>query len=125
MIARPAVQYTSLRDIIPQHLPPPPPPIVSPAYNSSWNEIPIKNPLVKQAALAYLQATPTPTDVASKGLFHVLNDRCFCGDRGGSACFDWLNGVVLKAIAEFFVRLCELRRRDDSEDADDEEEIVD
>ncbi|KAI9124301.1 hypothetical protein K1719_005601 [Acacia pycnantha] len=127
MIAGAAVEYTSLRDIIPEH--PWPPTIVPPVKSRSWNEIPIKNPLVKQAALAYLQATPTPPDIARKGLFRQLKDLCFCPSRGDSAClFDYLNGVVFKAIALFFVRFCEIRGMDDSEeedDDDDEGEIVD
>lgn len=113
-MARTAVQYTSPRDIIPEHLMTPP--IVSPSNSSSWNEIPIKNPLVKQAALAYVQASPTP-HVAKKGLFRMFKDKDFCTSR--TEC---LNGVISKAITEFFVRFYSIRAMDRSDDDDDEEE---
>lgn len=110
------VEYTSLRDILPDN--PRPPPIVAPANSSSWDEIPIKNPLVKQAALAYLHATPTPP--------HVSPNTCSCS----CSCVDFVNGVLFKAIAHFFVSFCNIRRKDDSEDdgdhgGGDEEEILD
>lgn len=120
MITIPAVKYTSLRDIMPEH--PPPPAIMSPAKSSSWNEIPIKNPLVKQAALAYLQPMSTPPEVGNKGLFGMLKEKCFCGGRGELGCFQWLSGVVFKTIAEIFVRFCEGRGIDESEEDDEEED---
>ncbi|KAI4297804.1 hypothetical protein L6164_037669 [Bauhinia variegata] len=103
MITIPAVRYTSLRDIMPD--PPPHAMIVSPANNSSWYEIPIKNPLVKQAALAYLQPMLTPPEVGNKGLFGKLKEKCLCG-REELGCLCWLSDVVLKTMNGFFRRCC-------------------
>ncbi|KDP33288.1 hypothetical protein JCGZ_13075 [Jatropha curcas] len=95
MIAIHSVTYTSLKDLLPAS----PPTISSPTqHNSSWNEIPIKNPLVKQAALAYLQPMSSPPEIGDKGLFGRLRDACYveCG------CFEWFNDVVLMGITEIF-----------------------
>ncbi|GAV79257.1 hypothetical protein CFOL_v3_22722, partial [Cephalotus follicularis] len=103
MIALQTVTYTSLKDLLPAS----PPSIMSPTHNSSWNEIPIKNPLVKQAALAYLQPMSTPPEVGDKGLFGRLRGWCFseCG------CIGWLNDVVLRVVKDFF-----WERREDIDD---------
>ncbi|GMI88045.1 hypothetical protein HRI_002473800 [Hibiscus trionum] len=68
-------------------------------YNnwSCWNEeIPIKNPLVKHAALAYLQPMSSPTATVEKGSFGGLRGMC-CRESG---CFFWLYGVVWRDVKE-------------------------
>lgn len=111
--------YTSLKDLIPAS----PSTIMSPTHNSSWNEIPIKNPLVKQAALAYLQPMSTPIEV-DKGFFGKLKDKyCSCG---GIGCFGWFSIVFLRMFVDLFGDLCGRRRRrrriDDGEDEDDDDD---
>lgn len=81
------IGYTSLRDLLPSTGPPT---IMSPT-NSSWYEIPIKNPLVKHAALAYLQPMSTPPDPRDRGLLWRLRDACGCSENG---CFCWLGDAV-------------------------------
>uniref|UniRef100_A0A1J3GL91 Uncharacterized protein n=1 Tax=Noccaea caerulescens TaxID=107243 RepID=A0A1J3GL91_NOCCA len=95
-------KYTSLREILsvstPPRPPPPPPtpppasPVKSPGCRSD-SEIPIRNPLVKQAALAYLQpmAGRPPGTVVEEGLFAKFKEVC-CGGQCG--CLEWLHGVV-------------------------------
>ncbi|OMO65734.1 hypothetical protein CCACVL1_21413 [Corchorus capsularis] len=112
MIALQSVSYTSLKDLLPTS----PPTITSPTHNSSWHEIPIKNPLVKHAALAYLQPMSSPPEVGERGLFGRLKDRC-CGECG---CVLWLYDVVFRNIKEAF-----WERREDGDDYyydDDDEE---
>ncbi|EEF41111.1 conserved hypothetical protein [Ricinus communis] len=112
--------YTSLKDLLPVS----PLSITSTSHNASWNEIPIKNPLVKQAALAYLQPMSTPPIAGGKGLFlRRLRDLICCRECG---CFGWFNDLVFKSFSEAFL---EQRRReessDDDDDDDDEEEEED
>ncbi|VVB08573.1 unnamed protein product [Arabis nemorensis] len=59
----------------------------------SGSEIPIRNPLVKQAALAYLQPMGgrPPGTVVEEGLFGKFKEVC-C--RGQCGCLEWLHGVV-------------------------------
>lgn len=76
--------YTSLRDL----LPPPP------QQKSSWYEIPITNPLVKHAAIAYLQPMLTPPDLR-RGLLERLKDACGCSDDG---CLWWIREAVLRVF---------------------------
>ncbi|XWS62616.1 hypothetical protein CRYUN_Cryun06bG0026400 [Craigia yunnanensis] len=109
MITIQSVSYTSLKDLLPMS----PPAITSPTHNSSWHEIPIKNPLVKHAALAYLQPMSSPPDVGEKGLFGRLKERC-CVECG---CVLWLFDVVWRKIKEAF-----WERR---EELDDDEDKVD
>ncbi|XVE48814.1 hypothetical protein DITRI_Ditri01bG0032500 [Diplodiscus trichospermus] len=94
MITIQSVSYTSLKDLLPTS----PPAITSPTHNSSWYEIPIKNPLVKHAALAYLQPMSSPPEVGEKGLFGRIKEKC-CGECG---CFMWLYDVVWKNVKEAF-----------------------
>ncbi|CAA7050825.1 unnamed protein product [Microthlaspi erraticum] len=92
-------RYTSLREILSMSRPPPPPPTPPPASPvkspgcRSGSEIPIRNPLVKQAALAYLQpmAGRPPGTVVEEGLFGKFKEVC-CGGQCG--CLEWLHGVV-------------------------------
>ncbi|KFK37078.1 hypothetical protein AALP_AA4G209800 [Arabis alpina] len=99
-------RYTSLREIMSVNPPPPPPPpppptpppassVKSPAMHRSrsGSEIPIRNPLVKQAALAYLQpmGRRPPGTVVEEGLFGKLKEVCCVGQCG---CLEWLHSVV-------------------------------
>ncbi|KAL3722743.1 hypothetical protein ACJRO7_035020 [Eucalyptus globulus] len=92
MIAFQSVAYTSLRDLLPAS--PPHPSVASPTNNSSWYEIPIKNPLVKHAALAYLQPMSSPPEVGDKGLLGRLKDSC--------GCFCWLGDFLSRVLQEVF-----------------------
>ncbi|XP_030450362.1 uncharacterized protein LOC115672635 [Syzygium oleosum] len=116
MIAFQSVAYTSLRDLLP--LSPPPPSAASPTNNSSWYEIPIKNPLVKHAALAYLQPMSSPPEVGDKGLLGRLQDSC--------GCFCWLGDILSRVLREVFGSfLCDDYDRGWFEYVDDDEEDED
>ncbi|OWM80447.1 hypothetical protein CDL15_Pgr019727 [Punica granatum] len=110
MISLQSATYTSLRDLIPSS----PPAIMSPTNNSSWYEIPIRNPLVKQAALAYLQPMSTPPEVGDKGLLARLRERC--------GCLRWLRDVVLAALRDAFWGPPEEAEPEDDEEEEEEEE---
>ncbi|KAI3441189.1 uncharacterized protein J3R85_002433 [Psidium guajava] len=117
MIAFQSVTYTSLRDLLPAS--PPPPSGASATNNSSWYEIPIKNPLVKHAALAYLQPMSSPPEVGEKGLLGKLKDSC--------GCFCWLGDILSRVLREVFGSFhCDEDRgwfeyiEDDEEDEDTE-----
>ncbi|GMJ12684.1 hypothetical protein HRI_004937600 [Hibiscus trionum] len=102
MITIKSVSYTSLKDLMPassSSSSSPPAAIASPKlHNSSWHEIPIKNPLVKQAAMAYLQPVGSPPVAGEKGLFEKVKERC-CGECG---CVSWLYDVVWRKVKEAF-----------------------
>ncbi|KAK9987661.1 hypothetical protein SO802_027900 [Lithocarpus litseifolius] len=142
MITIPSVTYTSLKDLLPStSSASSPPSAISPAMmmmiNSSWyDEIPIKNPLVKHAALAYLQPMSTPREVRRKGIFGRLKDKCTCccgccgaadGD-GFFGCFSWINDVVFARVKDVFfwerrrgvVVVEEYDEEDEDDDVDDE-----
>ncbi|KAK1569344.1 hypothetical protein Q3G72_035684 [Acer saccharum] len=107
--------YTSLKDL----LPPPSSPSAGmtspPAHYSSWHEIPIRNQLVKQAALAYLQPMSSqPPDAGDEGVFGKLVDGCSWWLRQ-CECFSWVNDVVFKNLRELFC--CD---GDDDDEEDDE-----
>ncbi|GMJ03587.1 hypothetical protein like AT3G52520 [Hibiscus trionum] len=70
------------------------------ANNSSWHEIPIKNPLVKHAALAYLQPVGSPPASGEKGLFGRLKEMC----RRECGCVMWIFDVVLRSVKEMFLQ---------------------
>ncbi|GLT30772.1 hypothetical protein SLA2020_237340 [Shorea laevis] len=112
MITIQSVSYVSLKDLLP---PSPAAGITSPTHNSSWYEceIPIKNPLVKHAAMAYLQPMSSPPEVDGKGLFGRLKDWC-CGECG---CFAFITDVVWRGLREAF-----RERRDEIDDDDDDDE---
>ncbi|GMH13516.1 hypothetical protein Nepgr_015357 [Nepenthes gracilis] len=104
-----ASAYTSLKDIIPPY-PPSPPAAVTPPWSrkDSLEGIPIKNPLVKQAALAYLQPMSTPTEIEDRSWFVQLKDKCCLlhrGDADRSTCFDFLNDIVLSPAVQAFRRI--------------------
>ncbi|XP_007041748.2 PREDICTED: uncharacterized protein LOC18607496 [Theobroma cacao] len=117
MITIQSVSYTSLKDLLPTS----PLAITSPTHNSSWHEIPIKNPLVKHAALAYLQPMSSPPEVGEKGLFGRLKERC-CGECG---CVLWLHDVIWRNVKEAFWERREEVLDDDDDYYDDYEEKVD
>uniref|UniRef100_A0A9I9EJR6 Uncharacterized protein n=1 Tax=Cucumis melo TaxID=3656 RepID=A0A9I9EJR6_CUCME len=78
----PLQSYTSLKDLLPDS-PSPPPSATSPAFD----ELPIKNPLVKHAALAYLQPMLTPPTTAHPTFLRNLK-------KHGFGCIEWLAAVV-------------------------------
>lgn len=125
MVVPTTTSYTSLRDIM----------MMMPAQypmniNASWNEIPmnIKNPLLKHAALAYLQpmsSSTTPSDAAASSnklrFLHTFMEKCQFG------C-----ATLLGAFLAFFCHSHRNRRRrnfnhdeDDHDHADDDEDNVD
>ncbi|KAM7258513.1 hypothetical protein ACFE04_014254 [Oxalis oulophora] len=70
--------YDSLADILP----------TSPSdLRIDIENMPIKNPLLKTAALAYLQPIRSPHVVQNKGFFGKLKDMFSCGE---SCCIGWL-----------------------------------
>lgn len=99
MITLQTVSYTSLKDLLPTS----PPAILSPTSNSSWHEIPIKNPLVKQAALSYLQPMSSLPEVESAGIFGIFKQKFCGGSRGGQCgCIRWFGDFVSKTVREVF-----------------------
>ncbi|XP_039039188.1 uncharacterized protein LOC120176988 [Hibiscus syriacus] len=104
MIKIQSVSYTSLKDLLSS------PAALQTGFSSPttrgnnsnnnwrcWNEeIPIKNPLVKHAALAYLQPMSSPTATAEKGSFVGLKGMC-CRESG---CLLWLYDVVWRNVRE-------------------------
>ncbi|KAJ9704499.1 hypothetical protein PVL29_002861 [Vitis rotundifolia] len=116
MVALQAITYTSLRDILPAAAPA----VVSPSYSrrQSWEEIPIKNPLVQKGAWAYLRPMKAVPESGRRGAWAALKDKCGCG--GGVGCLGFLNDVVLAlirgAVGGFF------GNRDESENIDDDDE---
>ncbi|CAN6554568.1 unnamed protein product [Malus baccata var. baccata] len=125
MITIQTVTYTSLRDLLPAS---PQPSIMSPIHNSSWHdEIPIKNPLVKHAALAYLQPMSSPPEVGDKGLFRMIREKCNCE----FGCLRWFGDVVLKTVRDVFGGVCgctnsfgEIGDEEDEEEEEEEEECL-
>ncbi|PON45052.1 hypothetical protein PanWU01x14_261950 [Parasponia andersonii] len=116
-----SVGYTSLRDLMPSSSSSPA--AMSPTPSSSWYEVPIKNPLVKHAAMAYLQPMSSPPEIGDKGLLARLKEKCLCGGAWG--CFGWLNDVVLGAVREFWRRRRRVRNGDEDDDDEEEEEDED
>lgn len=101
-----SANYTSLKDILPQT------PIqlsgISPTHNSSWHEIPIRNPLVKHAAWAYLQPMSTlPDSDDNRCCFFTKLNSLRCGEIG---CFEYFRNSILRLF---------LNRRDSDVDEDD------
>ncbi|KAK9286628.1 hypothetical protein L1049_015028 [Liquidambar formosana] len=120
MISIHSLTYTSLKDLLPARSPARSPSmatITSPTHNSSWHEIPIKNPLVKHAAWAYLQPMSTPPESDDRNFFLKLKDKCCYGC--GIGCFAYFGEVLLQGIKQVF---SERREIDDYYDDDDDEE---
>ncbi|KAB1215306.1 hypothetical protein CJ030_MR4G018390 [Morella rubra] len=119
MITIQSVTYTSLKDLLPSSSPAS---IMSPTHNSSWyDEIPIKNPLVKHAALAYLLPMSTARESGDKGLFGRLREQCSCQGRC-FGCFAWL-GDIISAIKEAFRERRGIEYYAAEEDEDDDEKV--
>lgn len=98
MVTVKSASYTSLKDLLPLS-PSSAAAITSPTNNSSWHEIPIKNPLVKQAALAYLQPMSSPLEVGgNKGFFGKFKDSVCCCCQ--CECFGWIHDVVLRSLRD-------------------------
>lgn len=119
MISMEAITYTSLRDLLPASSLS----AMSPTHNSSWyDEIPIKNPLVKHAALAYLQPMSTPAETGNKGFFGRLREKCSCGHRW-FGCFGWLGDVVSRIKEAFWDRRGSAVCYADEDDDEDDEKV--
>ncbi|XVF45582.1 hypothetical protein PTKIN_Ptkin02bG0217600 [Pterospermum kingtungense] len=120
MITIQSVSYTSLKDLLPSSTPAAA--ITSPTHNSSWYEIeiPIKNPLVKHAALAYLQPMSTPPEVGEKGLFGRLKEKCCSRECG---CLLWIYDVVWRNVKETFWERIDEVDDDYYDDHDDEYKV--
>ncbi|KAM3376778.1 hypothetical protein P3S68_009191 [Capsicum galapagoense] len=73
MVNMESLTYTSLKDLLPVS----PPAILSPTNGrkDSWREIPMKDPLLQQAAWAYLQ--PVVTSEADRSFTDKMKDKCF------------------------------------------------
>ncbi|GMJ06931.1 hypothetical protein HRI_004362300 [Hibiscus trionum] len=115
MITVQSGSYTSLRDLLPPGSSSPmlsSPTMSTTANNSSWHEIPIKNPLVKHAALAYLQPVGSPAAAGEKGLLGRVKERC-CRECG---CVLWILDVVLRNVKEVFLQSKGAVVIDDEED---------
>lgn len=114
MITIQSISYTSLRDLLPISSSPAAITSSSPTtHNSSWHdEIPIKNPLVKHAALAYLQPMSSPPEVGEKGFLGRFKESCCCSRECG--CFLWLYDVVWRNVKEAFCQ--RLEEVDDDDD---------
>lgn len=97
MMTGQSASYTSLKELLPASSPTITSPTMS-IHNSSWNEIPIKNPLVKQAALAYLQPMESLPPAGEKGFFERVKENCSseCG------CVLWMFDLILKNAKKVF-----------------------
>ncbi|KAG6571006.1 hypothetical protein SDJN02_27632, partial [Cucurbita argyrosperma subsp. argyrosperma] len=82
----PLQSYTSLKDLLPD-TPSPPPSAAYPLQCPAWDELPIKNPLVKHAALAYLQPMLTPPAAGDRSFMRRLK-------KHGFGCIEWLVAVI-------------------------------
>ncbi|KAI4367380.1 hypothetical protein MLD38_023123 [Melastoma candidum] len=102
MVSFSGTSYISLRDLLPSLASAAPVPFPRPpSYDSAWCEIPIKNPLVKHAAIAYLQPMSSAPAVAEgRGILGAIVDRCAYGCCGvgedGSCCLWWLGDVFAR-----------------------------
>lgn len=102
--------YTSLRDVLPASLPSLPDAtsalLFPTMYSQIWHDAPIKDPLVKHAAWAYLQPMLTSPPPPRRS---APNRRC-CGasffaalkESGVCGCAAFLIDVVLAAIKQAF-----------------------
>ncbi|KAK6946473.1 hypothetical protein RJ641_014017 [Dillenia turbinata] len=89
MVALQTLSYTSLKDLLPAS-----PPVGTPSPpNGSWHEIPIKNPLVKHAAWAYLQPMSTSRESDERGLFDLFS-HCVFGSDDDEGCIGFLRGIL-------------------------------
>ncbi|TYI98258.1 hypothetical protein E1A91_D01G200500v1 [Gossypium mustelinum] len=118
LISIQSVSYTSLKDLFSS---PSLQPGISSASNnnSSCNEISIKNPLVKHAALAYFKPMLSPTEMVERGSFGKIKEMC----SGESGCLFWSYDVLWRHVKDAFWESKEEVDGDDS--YEDEEYKVD
>lgn len=92
MVVLQASGYTSIKDLLPTSSPTS---ILSPTASrmDSWREIPIRDPLLKHAAWAYLQPTGAVSDSDDRNLLEKLKEKC-CGVF---ACFGDVLLVIRRA----------------------------
>eukprot|EP00262_Sarcandra_glabra_P020724 TRINITY_DN8404_c0_g1_i1.p1 TRINITY_DN8404_c0_g1~~TRINITY_DN8404_c0_g1_i1.p1 ORF type:complete len:170 (+),score=0.66 TRINITY_DN8404_c0_g1_i1:134-643(+) len=98
------MSYTSLKDLMPSS----PAAIQSPtaAGAGNWNEISIRNRLVKQAAWAYLQPMAVSPESSNQHFFHRIRNRFSSEFRNPvNACLGFINFRVIPTIARAFNRL--------------------
>lgn len=83
MVTMESQAYTSLKDLLPES----PPSVVSPTSGrkDSWREIPMKDPLLQQAAWAYLQ--PAVVQEADRSFSEKMKEKC-------AGLFDCFNDVI-------------------------------
>ncbi|KAF8406661.1 hypothetical protein HHK36_008751 [Tetracentron sinense] len=102
MVSVRSLSYTSLRDLLPSSSAG----ISSPTFprNQSWEEIPIKNPLVKHAAWAYLQPMLTSPETDDRGCFPWLNVKCSgeCVTNTVNGCFEFITSMLYRRSDEGF-----------------------
>ncbi|KAI4375814.1 hypothetical protein MLD38_013638 [Melastoma candidum] len=104
MVSFNSTSYTSLRDLLPSLASSAPVPFPRPpSSDSSLCEIPIKNPLVKHAAIAYLQPmSSAPVVAEGRGVLGAIADRCVYGCCGaeevGVCCLWWLGDVFARVV---------------------------
>ncbi|MBA0849037.1 hypothetical protein Goshw_010313 [Gossypium schwendimanii] len=118
LISIQSVSYTSLKDLFSS---PSLQPGISSASNnnSSCNEISIKNPLVKHAALAYLKPMLSPMEMVERGSFGKIKEMC----SGESGCLFWSFDVLWRHVKDAFWESKE--EVDDDDSYEDEEYKVD
>ncbi|GAB4853121.1 hypothetical protein Ancab_017305 [Ancistrocladus abbreviatus] len=111
VVLRP-VTYTSLKDITPSSPPSQQgvltPPASGGTRKNSWDDVAIKNPLVKQAAIAYLQPMSTPPVMGDRNWLQRLKDK-FCFGRDDEevnqlGCLGFANHVVFVPIRGILCR---------------------
>ena len=108
--------YTSLKDLLPAAAAAAAA-VVSPSYErrQSWEEIPIKNPLVQKGAWAYLRPMKAVPASGRRGTWAALKDWC--------RCVGFLNDVVLGVVRGVVKGLLcnkdEFGSESDHENADD------
>lgn len=110
MIALQTLTYTSLKDLMPVASTTE---VFSSTYsrNQSWEEIPIKNPLVKHAAWAYLQPMSSTPENEDRSVL----DRLKCG----VGCCEFIHQVVVPMIKEAFGRISGASSEIDDDDGAD------
>ncbi|CAL1398099.1 unnamed protein product [Linum trigynum] len=88
--------------------------------SSSWEDIPLKDPLVKQAAWAYLQpmASTAGEDCGGGGFFGIFRRGMDNRSPVECGCLAWLNEIVVKG----FLELLSGKKRIECLPDDDEEE---
>lgn len=134
MVSFNGTAYISLRDLLPSSYPAPIAFPRPPSHDSAaWCEILIKNPLVKHAAIAYLQpmSSSTLAEAEGKGILGAIMDRCRCGcdveDENEGCCLLWLGDVISRTARRAGIGRDRPNDNDHKEEDEDEEncELVD